>query len=262
MSLFGMYYGLDCGWFDGSEFPNMEVSPVRRCGRYEIEYYLTDAGKTYCDQDVYTIRADHIQIARPGQKRHSQLPFNTMFIKFGVDNELETLLDAAPSYFKATNPEQLRALFEEVISLQESKASELLFCAKISELIDTVLQDAAASAGTGNDTDTIGKAKQFIEQHYASPIALSDICATVNLSATYFHTLFTRACGITPHEYLTERRVAAAKKLLWSSDIAIADVAEQTGFANQQYFSKVFKSQVGIAPGAYRKNFRRRYFAE
>jgi AraC-like DNA-binding protein len=239
----------------------MTRSPERRCGRYEIEYYLTDAGLTYCDGESYPIRADHIQIARPGQKRHSQLPFNTMFLKFGVDEELEKLLDGAPAYFKATDPKRLRALFEEVISLKEAKASKLLLCAKVSELIDTVLQDAAVSE-TGGDTDVIGKAKRFMEQHYASPLSLSDICAAVNLSPTYFHTQFTKACGVTPHDYLADLRVAAAKKLLWSSDIPIALVAEQTGFANQQYFSKVFKAKTGTAPGAYRKSFRRRYFVE
>ncbi len=260
MSLFGMYYGLNCGCFDGSEFSNMTVSPERRCGRYEIEYYLTDAGFTYCDGEAFPIRADHIQIARPGQKRHSQLPFNTMFLKLGVDGELENLLDAAPSYFKATNPKRLRALFEEVISIKEAKASKLLLCAKVSELIDTVLQDAVS--GTSGDTDVVSIAKRFMEQHYASPLSLSDICAAVNLSATYFHTIFTKTCGVTPHEHLTDIRVAAAKKLLWSSDIPIALVAEQTGFANQQYFSKVFKAKTGSTPGAYRKSFRRRYFAE
>ena len=94
-----MYYELDCGCFDGSEFPDMRISPKRRAGRYEIEYYLTDAGVTYCDDEVYPIKADHIQIAKPGQQRYSQLPFNTMYLKFGVNNGLERLLDSAPAYF-------------------------------------------------------------------------------------------------------------------------------------------------------------------
>lgn len=261
MALFGIYYGLDCGCFDGSEFPNMHTSPKRRTGRYEIEYYLTDAGKTFCDGEEYVIKADHIQIARPGQVRHSQLPFNTMFLKFGVDNELEKLLENAPPYFKATQTKRLRALFEEVISLQEEQASELLLCAKVTELIHTILTDAANSSQSG-DTDAVSRAKKFMETNYASPIALADICAAVNLSPTYFHTLFTGTCNQTPHAYLTDVRISAAKKLLWSSDVSISEIAEQTGFANQQYFSKVFKEKTGTAPGAYRKSFRRRYLSE
>ena len=145
--------------------------------------------------------------------------------------------------------------------MQEEQAGELLLCAKVTELLHVILSDAA-NAGGSSETDAVGTARQFIKEHFSQPLALADICAAVNLSATYFHTLFTNACGMTPHEYLTDVRVSAAKKLLWSSDIAIGEVAEQTGFANQQYFSRVFKAKTGTSPGAYRKSFRRRYFAE
>ncbi len=152
----------------------MRLSPQRKTVRYEIEYYLTDVGVTYCDEEKYHIKAEHIQIAYPGQRRYSKLPFNTMYLKFGASGELAALLDAVQPYFKAKSSKQLRALFEQIISLQEEQTS----------------------------------------------------------------------------------------KLLWSSDVAIDEIAAQTGFANQQYFSKVFKAKTGTSPGAYRKGFRRKYFSD
>lgn len=262
MELFGLFFELDCGCFDASEFSNIRISPKRRTGRYEIEYYLTDAGMTFCDGEEYTIKADHIQIAHPGQVRYSHLPFNTMYLKFGADGELAALLDAAPPYFKAVNIKRLRALFDEIISLQEEQTNKLLLCAKVIELIHTILADAALSGNYSSESDAVSAAKKFIEKNYAAPLVLADICATVNLSPTYFHTVFTHTCGLTPHQHLTDVRISAAKKLLWSSDIPISEVAEQTGFANQQYFSNVFKTKTGTSPAAYRKGFRRKYFSD
>lgn len=261
MEFFGIFSELTCGRFDGSEFPGMHMSPERRAVRYEIEYYLTDAGETYCDGQTFTIRADHVQIARPGQKRHSQLPFNTMFLKFGATGEIADMLDDAPAYFKVKDADRLRALFEEIISLQEEHTAKLLLCAKAAELLHYVLL-CAGSAGTFEETDAISRAKRFIEENYSRPITLRDICSAVNLSQTYFHTLFTKTCGNTPHDYLTDVRIAAAKKLLWSTDIPVTTVAEKSGFANQQYLNKVFKSKTGVTPGAYRNSFRQKYFME
>lgn len=240
----------------------MRLSPQRKTVRYEIEYYLTDVGVTYCDEEKYHIKAEHIQIAYPGQRRYSKLPFNTMYLKFGASGELAALLDAVQPYFKAKSSKQLRALFEQIISLQEEQTSKLLLCAKVTELIHTVLADFTVSDSQAGDTDAVSKAKQFIEKNYAAPLALADICGAAHLSPTYFHTVFTHACGMTPHEYLTDVRIAAVKKLLWSSDVAIDEIAAQTGFANQQYFSKVFKAKTGTSPGAYRKGFRRKYFSD
>ena len=118
-----MYRDLSCGSFDGSEFPGMHISPRRRTVRYEIEYYLTDADVTFCDEESYTIRADHIQIARPGQVRYSHLPFNTMFLKFSAEGRMAALLDAAPPYFKATQTKRLRALFESFLCRKNRRAN-------------------------------------------------------------------------------------------------------------------------------------------
>ena len=82
--------------------------------------------------------------------------------------------------------------------------------------------------------------KKYIEENCQNPIKLSDIANSVHLSETYFHNVFTKALGISPHQYLINCRIEKAKKLLWNSEIPISQISEETGFGCQQYFNKAF----------------------
>lgn len=92
----------------------------------------------------------------------------------------------------------------------------------------------------------------YIQMHYAEPISLEDLSAIACLSPFHFQREFTRMVGITPHEYLTDRRIKAARQNLQGPD-SLADIALASGFFDQSHFSKVFKKYVGISPGVFRR---------
>ena len=56
-----------------------------------MEFYLEDSKTTTTDNHTYEIKKDYIQIAKPGQIRHSELPFRTAYIKFNADGEMVIL---------------------------------------------------------------------------------------------------------------------------------------------------------------------------
>ena len=58
--------------------------------------------------------------------------------------------------------------------------------------------------------------------------------------------------GISPYQYAIRQRVERAKRLLKSKDLAIADIALECGFANQDHLTKMFRRLTGITPKAYR----------
>ena len=95
--------------------------------------------------------------------------------------------------------------------------------------------------------------------HRFSRKKLSDIAEAVHLSPIHFHNIFTEGAGISPHKYLINCRIENAKKLLWDTEIPISDVAEKSGFGCQQYLNKIFKSETGLTPATYRKNFQDNY---
>ena len=79
---------ITCGYCDCSEFGNLEISPKRKVTKYEFEFYLEDGKTTTTDNNVYSIKKDYIQIAKPGQIRFSELPFRTAYLKFNVDGDI------------------------------------------------------------------------------------------------------------------------------------------------------------------------------
>ena len=58
-------------------------------------------------------------------------------------------------------------------------------------------------------------------------------------------------------DYINNRRIEAAQKLLETTDLSINDVAEQTGFASAAHFRRVFREVMGMGPLQYRKGHRK-----
>ncbi|PLR78780.1 AraC family transcriptional regulator [Bacillus sp. V3-13] len=113
--------------------------------------------------------------------------------------------------------------------------------------------DRAATHQEHARTDVIEQGIQYIEQHFDNPgLKLEDVANHVDRSPAYFSSLLTKKQGISFRQLLTKNRIKKAQRLLLETKISIQDVAEQTGFINANYFSKIFKEQTGITPRAFR----------
>ena len=84
-------------------------------------------------------------------------------------------------------------------------------------------------------------------------ITLEDIGKLTFFSPIYCDTVFKKDTGRSIIDHLIERRIDEAKKLLSSPDLSLSKISELCGFADYNYFCRVFKKRVGVTPGAYRK---------
>lgn len=100
------------------------------------------------------------------------------------------------------------------------------------------------------------KCIQYIQNHYHQKISLEDIAQHVHLHPNYLCALFREQTGKTIFEQLNWKRVHDASKLLRSTDLPIAQVAERCGFQNTTYFTRKFKEIVGCTPTACRNQSR------
>ncbi|WP_313084979.1 AraC family transcriptional regulator [Pseudomonas sp.] len=96
------------------------------------------------------------------------------------------------------------------------------------------------------------RAVDFIGAHYQRPLRLEEICATAGVSPSGLIRAFKKHFGITPHAYLTNRRVQFARAELRRGR-AIADVALAAGFADQAHLQRAFKQLLAATPGHYRE---------
>ncbi|MCB0609325.1 MAG: helix-turn-helix transcriptional regulator [Lewinellaceae bacterium] len=96
------------------------------------------------------------------------------------------------------------------------------------------------------------KAKQFIDDRYCDPIDLRVIARAACLSRFHFTRLFKHCYGRTPHQYLTEKRIGLAKKLL-ADGATVAETCCRIGFDSPNSFSAKFRQYTGASPSEYRK---------
>lgn len=102
------------------------------------------------------------------------------------------------------------------------------------------------------EMEPILPALRHIDAHLADPLPVARLAACCHLSADTFARCFRRCVGQTPTQYVQECRVTqAAQRLLFTGD-SIERIADDCGFGNRFYFSRIFTRHTGLSPAAYR----------
>ena len=76
----------------------------------------------------------------------------------------------------------------------------------------------------------------------------------INVSSDYFTKMFKDSIGKTPIEYINGLRVNESMRLLSETEKTMAEIADEIGFCNPNYFHKIFKQYIGVSPLAFRKS--------
>lgn len=97
-------------------------------------------------------------------------------------------------------------------------------------------------------------AKRYIHDNYGERIGIKELCRYLCCSKSTLVKLFKRECGTTVGAYITSVRLSEAERLLRSSDSSISEIAQECGFCDQSYFSKVFTAKNGMTPTDYRNS--------
>ncbi len=93
---------------------------------------------------------------------------------------------------------------------------------------------------------------QFIEDHYAEPISLKNVARDANLSSGYLTTLVRRRTGRTVLEWISERRMAEARRLLVETDESVERIGARIGYDDATYFVRRFRSYHKATPASWR----------
>lgn len=97
------------------------------------------------------------------------------------------------------------------------------------------------------------RALEYIEENYMQEtLSLNTVASEVNVSANYFSAIFSQAMEVTFIEYVTQKRMDKAKKLLHQTEKQSGDIALEVGYKDPHYFSFVFKKTQGCTPREYR----------
>ncbi len=95
---------------------------------------------------------------------------------------------------------------------------------------------------------------EYISEHYCEKIYIEKLADMINVSNDYFTKMFKDSIGKTPIEYINSLRINEAMRQLAESDRTMAEIADDIGFCNPNYFHKIFKQYMNVSPLAYRKS--------
>jgi AraC-like DNA-binding protein len=132
------------------------------------------------------------------------------------------------------------------------RLADVLFIQIIRYWIETQGKEARGWLGALRDTQ-IGQALAAIHGHPARAWTVETLAAEAALSRSAFAARFTALVGEPPLQYLTRWRMRTAAGLLQNRRLALAEIAQRVGYESEVAFSKAFKRELGITPGAHRR---------
>lgn len=140
----------------------------------------------------------------------------------------------------------LHSMFEESATSLELDSALLDILVALAKRYAGVVEPSSSA----REDEKISRVRDYIHEHYWQDVTLPRLAEVAGLSLFHLLRAFRSAVGLTPHAYLIQTRIEAAKGLL-RTGIAPAVVAVSTGFVDQSHLNRHFKRIVGATPGQY-----------
>jgi AraC family transcriptional activator of pobA len=94
---------------------------------------------------------------------------------------------------------------------------------------------------------------EFVEARYHERISLRDVASAVNLSPAHLTNVVRRKTGRTVQEWIFERRMAQARRLLVETDLTVQEIGQKVGHADPAYFARTFRRSHGTTANRWRR---------
>jgi AraC-like DNA-binding protein len=101
------------------------------------------------------------------------------------------------------------------------------------------------------DQDRLVRSLAFIHKHYSQQLTVRQLANIEHLSVSRYSALFRACMAQSPQGYIIDLRLRMAAELLQRTDLSIKQVAYTVGYADQLYFSRLFRSRKGLSPSQF-----------
>ncbi len=239
--------------------------------------YGASVGQVIDVNDSAQMAADMIELANPFGERFQQRllsassedvapmvdealgspegsQFNSMLMRY---NALINLLKMTVQQISRTSPQvearDIAAGLSSRYDLFEASRTLEGFRQTAIELLKKAVAMKQDSLSGIRNTHVIGAARQYLAENFCDPnISLISVAKHIGLSPAHFSTVFSQSTGRSFISSLTALRIERAKELLTTTDMKLASIAMEVGYNEPNYFSHVFRKQVGVPPKEYR----------
>ena len=235
----------------------------------ELFYVPHGEGVFYIETEKVPVKTDDLIIINPNvEHTEKTFPNNPMeYIVFGVERlafsftEQDQAYGRGYSFYSYGSDKNQFINFAQLMmhEFQDKKPGFEKVCHGLLEVLLVYISRKQKLSVISESSFQLSKecaiAKRYIDTNYAQDITLDSLAEITHINKFYLAHSFTECIGQSPISYLTERRLAACKELLSSSNLSVTQIATSAGFSSQSYFSQIFNKKVGMSPRQYRKQY-------
>ena len=227
------------------------------CRNFRLAYVISgSAVYDFGDQEITVVPGDVLFIGNNNGytcKVADEGAWEHMVITFTLwDAER---VDILPLQFvnKSSRPKQFEDLFKEAFRVYNSGSAACNMEAKalVYLIISKLLQENEKQFFKKSKYKGIKDVAEYIKSNYKEKITMDDLVQISGYSISHFSRLFKELYGLSPVDYINYIRIDNAKKLLRSDMLTLSEIAEECGFSNAYYFSRVFKMKTNMTPREY-----------
>ncbi len=161
-----------------------------------------------------------------------------------------TVFSSENKIIKIVNNVRIMRAIQRIVNELESKKRYynylvLMYYAELLVLINRHMEDNYLPMC---NSESMKKAISFIRNHFQSDISITDIADAAGIGERYLRKLFTKYLNLSPLDYLNQVRINKAIEFLRNTEKSIKEICFICGFKSPQYFSRIFKQQIGVTP--------------
>ena len=191
-------------------------------------------------KEEFSQYAKIVGVLASGQKENAWFYLNSLIKEVGQRfAKMNIKLDD----FDMTNA---LAMGKESASYDSMKAHYFVFLERYKEIIKKAVET--------NEYSDILKVKAYVEKHYPENVTLEILANLIHMNAYYFSSYFKKHTGENFKDYVNRVRMNAAMELLLTTSMKSYEIAEEVGFKDHKYFSKIFQKRYGMTPSQYKRS--------
>ena len=232
--------------------------PPRVDGLYKVHIVFSGSGRVHTTGRVDELRAGDVFFSFPASpfsiESVGDMTYGYISFMGAKGNMILERLGIDPSHFIFEGCEEIFPLWHSAFSAKDEVMdiiSESVLLYTFAAIGDRILVPSGGQRSSGGVADKI---KKYIEDNYFDPsLSLEKVSEALCYHPKYVSHIFKKEMKVGFSQYLSAIRICHAATMLEQGFTAISDISAMCGFSDPQYFSKVFKTRMGMPPGRYMK---------
>ena len=244
----------------GITYPDAHYSIYRECSDvYVLEYIMDGSGTVEVNGQTFFPAKGDCYLLPYGSRHHyyasKEQPFTKIWMNVNGDlcRQLIELYGLTGEYYFENA--RIYNLFDEFLTLCEKREYDTVeLYNKCSLIFFEIIQRLSSHCQKKSAVNKYAAyAKNFCDRNIYKKISLEDIAGYTGISISQLNRLFKQEFGTTIYSYILNNKINTAKSLLSGTSMSVGEIAFLLNFADEHYFSNIFKRKTGLSPTCWRK---------